>query len=1112
MASEAAHPAVVVDLGGYKLERHVQRAFQEAWQGAAGRPLSAAHLLQAAVHVGGSEAFTTIGRLLPASGTPPAVTKVAPADLNAIALERPLADSFSVAESFLAANGRAVWGRDFVTLALLADDPSLEALASEAGTSVDDVRAAWRDFVHGSRQHRPPEEWDRWWRAAGALPPQAGTAGTTTDAYLLTWNPGRFAESAMADLLERGAAEGSVTFGWSSGNNRSMRVGDRVFLLRQGEPGQRGLCGVGTVTAPPEAQPHWDPQRRAAGDTSLIVQVRWEAIAVTPMIELSSLVGLTGESQLWTTRVGGVTIDPTVRDRLEGAWRSAWERHAQGLEPAVHPELAPRRLIARFDPDVGAASDSLNIDRYVDAFARVAASRALVPPLSVGLFGDWGSGKTFFMDRLHDRIAQLAAGGDAESEALYLRNVCQIRFNAWHYAETDLWASLVSTVFKELRGYLDGPSEDADEFNKLLNQLEIATELREEAQRRLEDATDQLDKAQASVAEAERALQELPPPEPPSDEALRRIMGSAAADVAGASSEELSDLLRDAYEFTGNERFKDLEAAAGDPTVAEVTDLLDETRAVVTRAGFWWRLLTTARIHRTGRFWAVIGVAVAILVGAIAVESWFAVGIGWAAVLAETLTLGGALVAHVRSTLSRAGPALNRLDTLQTAIERRVEEARAADTAAYERTKAAAEQREREATRAVAAAQAAVDAATGEVQAAEAALRESTSTARLGRFIRERASSADYDKYLGLIAMIHRDFEQLSTLMSGTATNDADVDLPRVDRIVLYIDDLDRCYPPAKVVRVLEAVHLLLFFPLFVVFVGVDSRWVSRALNRYYDQMLSDESLEVDVDGMAASRAPADSQDFLEKIFQVPFWLRRMDPTAVQRMIHQLISPDEVGPGPGPPDAWSDEGGAPPQPDEEELAPAPGRAAAGKGAARRTTHEAEGGDAFVGEPAAPPTEALRISETELSFMDEVAPLMPRTPRSVKRFVNIYRLYKAALSTAGLAKFLGTPGHPGNFRAVQILLALVIGAPDFAQAVVTVIDDLDGAGSQRLSDLPRLVAEPHQPTWEPTLAALATFAQGDNNLSLEALREIAPLVSRYSVHHMVSELPGESTLE
>ena len=52
---------------------------------------------------------------------------------------------------------------------------------------------------------------------------------------------------------------------------------------------------------------------------------------------------------------------------------------------------------------------------------------------------------------------------------------------------------------------------------------------------------------------------------------------------------------------------------------------------------------------------------------------------------------------------------------------------------------------------------------------------------------------------------------------------------PLVDRIILYIDDLDRC-PEANVVEVLQAVHLLLAFPLFVVVVGVDSRWLLHSL------------------------------------------------------------------------------------------------------------------------------------------------------------------------------------------------------------------------------------------------------------------------------------------
>src|SRR5262249_31727599 len=55
----------------------------------------------------------------------------------------------------------------------------------------------------------------------------------------------------------------------------------------------------------------------------------------------------------------------------------------------------------------------------------------------------------------------------------------------------------------------------------------------------------------------------------------------------------------------------------------------------------------------------------------------------------------------------------------------------------------------------------------------------------------------------------------------------------RFRRIVLYIDDLDRC-EPEKVVEVLQAVNMLLSFQLFVVLVAVDARWLSRSLEMQY--------------------------------------------------------------------------------------------------------------------------------------------------------------------------------------------------------------------------------------------------------------------------------------
>ncbi len=64
---------------------------------------------------------------------------------------------------------------------------------------------------------------------------------------------------------------------------------------------------------------------------------------------------------------------------------------------------------------------------------------------------------------------------------------------------------------------------------------------------------------------------------------------------------------------------------------------------------------------------------------------------------------------------------------------------------------------------------------------------------------------------------------------------------PRGDpRIVLFIDDLDRC-PPKKVVETLEAVQLLSETKLFVVVLAIDARHVTRCLKKKYEDILSPE-------------------------------------------------------------------------------------------------------------------------------------------------------------------------------------------------------------------------------------------------------------------------------
>ena len=1108
--------AVVVNFTQFQLEAHVQKALHRAWALAGGRPLSAGHLLEGALRVARTDrsaAFVKLASLLPLPSRPDVkTTDVPPPDLAAMPLSKPLADSFSVAEGFLG-DKKTVWGRDYVTLALLAkDDPSLPEIARAAGSDVDTLRREWLNFLRSSDQRRTPDAWQRWWRGAGVpLPAEDKPAAA---AYLFTWNPARFPFPELEGRAQEVREDGSTVVRWSTGTRRTMSRGERVFLVRQG-PEPRGLVGVGEVHGSVVEGPHWDPAESHRGRTSFLVDVRWTALSREPFLDLPRLIEETGDSTVWSSPSGGVALDSTVTQRLEEAWPRAWARHAHGLGDDRLPDLERRQWIARFDADTGGTRDRLQVDRYVDAFARVMASRNLTPPLSIGLFGDWGSGKTFFMDRLYDRIEQLSQAQDA-TVPLYWPRISQIRFNAWHYTETNLWASLVSTIFSQLCIFLDGRQNDADDFNRLLNRMEIVRELRKEAEQRLEDAEKRHGEARQKVAEAERQLARLPPPPPPSDAELRKILGESVADVAGTDRATLIELMRSAAEWSGRPEFRTAadRLGSGEATVADAQALLDEARALASRAGFWWRVLSGARLHTTRGFWIVVAMLVAIPMMVFGVAQWQELPEGWAhlwTVVGEALTVLGAAVAWARSRLAGASTVFDRLSALQANVTRRIEEARSKDLRAFEKDREAALANEQEArARLEQARREQEQAAEAERQAAEV-VRDSTSQARLGRFIRERTSSADYDKHLGLIAMIHRDFERLSALMEAARTNQGDPGLPRIDRIVLYIDDLDRCHPPEKVVRVLEAVHLLLFFPLFVVVVGVDSRWVSRALHKHYQGMLADESIPSGETPEGLERAPAESQDFLEKIFQVPFWLRRMEPAGVRRLIHALISSEEVETAPAPvaavpppPDDPADDPGSTARAAEGTTAEAPARAAA-----KRAT--AEGEDEFIGgEGLAAPTESLKITEAELQFMDEVAPLMPRTPRSVKRFVNIYRLYKAALSHPALARFVGTPDRPGNFRAVQVLLALVTGAPRFAQRVFRELHGREGGPANRLSDLVESFGDGDE-TWQTTLEALREFSHGKNDLEIDALREVSTLVSRYSVHHMVSPAPGEAGL-
>ena len=363
-------------------------------------------------------------------------------------------------------------------------------------------------------------------------------------------------------------------------------------------------------------------------------------------------------------------------------------------------------------------------------------------------------------------------------------------------------------------------------------------------------------------------------------------------------------------------------------------------------------------------------------------------------------------------------------------------------------------------------------------------------------------------------------FDRAGKPMEGAeAEQTLTTELPDIDRIVLYVDDLDRCRHE-QVVKVLEAVHLLLAFDLFVVVVGVDARWMRNALAKYYEGELGEPPNPVRADDTVDEQT-ASPDDYLEKIFQIPFSLRPLSigrDGTYDKLIDSLTAADREG--------AQRAGGAAAL--RAPSATGDGGAASG-GASAAAEQRALDDAAGATKPALPETapdepaeegillaeqlaERVRLTEEELKLLKAMGPLAGKSPRAVKRFVNIYRLIRSRRSGESLARFMGGDGEPGEFPCVILLLAVVTGSPPrtaaaFLAQLATRADAIEHFLASLRSN-PTGPPPSHSTGFstislDPRIAAClgAAIAQQSDAFSADRLREVVPLVLRYSFHRL-----------
>ncbi|MEO1522216.1 MAG: P-loop NTPase fold protein, partial [Cyanobacteria bacterium J06633_2] len=155
----------------------------------------------------------------------------------------------------------------------------------------------------------------------------------------------------------------------------------------------------------------------------------------------------------------------------------------------------------------------------------------------------------------------------------------------------------------------------------------------------------------------------------------------------------------------------------------------------------------------------------------------------------------------------------------------------------------------------------------------------------LTEFVNARLSEGSYNKHLGLMQQVKHDIEALSEKLTPNYHDEAHQKqlqnlFPRGPaRVILFIDDLDRC-PPPRVVEVLEAVQLLLKTELFIVVLAIDDRYIARALEQVYS-------------GVLTRRGKPSGIDYLEKIIQIPYRMRPIAPSTVENYLRSQVAVDK---------------------------------------------------------------------------------------------------------------------------------------------------------------------------------------------------------------------------
>lgn len=715
--------------------------------------------------------------------------------------------------------------------------------------------------------------------------------------------------------------------------------------------------------------------------------------------------------------------------------------------------------------------DLLNLKDEINALTEMLLMRDLDPPVTVGILGGWGGGKSYIMHLMQTHMVAIRSQGmeaieawgfkdekstspDSDQVGRFVGHIYQIKFDAWTYAKANLWASLMQTIFFELdrqislEQQIDAALKKANpNTTSLASQngeiwqalYEVSDEDREWFLKNVlnenwnqssqnQTSSDQLWTLFAnSQAEAIQNLEEMKSDLGKKKGELQKksaaILNDQTTDNAlfdTVSKKAISILQRrlgksfiEQIQKELTTKFKNIKDTNGDMT--DFYDLVkDDIESVFAKKEAWMDLNFIKEFFIKNYLLILICLLLIFLAVYIPLEIAKSVANTLIAQIMTGITPLLAAIPIAQSTIKKGQTLYTQVklevssftQQLQKNIKHRID------------TNPELIQLNQEIQR-----------LEREVKVKSAAIPTNT-YASLSDFVKDRVQKGGYQEHLGMMHQVKEDLTMLSKRLLPPPADSKEYNakvkqlakvFPRGSaRVVLYIDDLDRC-PPNTVVEVLEAVQLLVKNPLFIAVLAIDERYINRALAQHYKGVLS-------------LQGSPSSSDYLEKIIQIPYRVRPIAEDALRAYLRaQTVVQDSETSG---------------------------------------------------------TKFNEFSPQEFNRLVACCQEVELSPRSLKRLTNVYKLYKI------LSRTRGQHPTPREQQAILTLLAFSSRYPDLMRGILQKIGSHYEEGRHHKEDDNETLVN----TFVISLNKYETISE-DNHLAQDAkklLHDVTKLLVAYDL--------------